>query len=138
MNKINKENLKALIKSLTFTIILSLSVIVPLCSCGTKSTEKADNADPFTPILGYEKDGLVYMNLSKTVYVLFTDGSGSSKRGFLALYVQNGHTCEYINGEIVEIIPEIKSGSDSSTVSSPDDILNSLSDEERESLLNSK
>lgn len=134
MKKINKKTY-ALLKSLAFTIVLLLCITgLIACSDETKSNTNSFDANPFTPIEEYKTDGLVYMNLSKTVYILYSEPSTYGGYGYLAPYIQNGHFCEYIDGEIVEIINSNDS-SDSSNSLSPDEIWDSLSDEEKESLI---
>ena len=136
MEKVNKTDLFVLFKSLAFTIILSLCII-GLVSCSDNDSNDASfYAKPFTPIEEYENEGLVYMNFSKTIYILYSDYGGY---GYLAPYIQNGHFCEYIDGEIVEIIP-IKENPESSineteTKISPDDIWNNLTNEEKDELI---
>ena len=58
-------------------------------------------------IPGY--DYLYYSTTERTVYYLFekyTDSSYSS--GFFGPYIRNGHYCEYIDGEIVEVITTVR------------------------------
>lgn len=133
MKKFNNQSLSALIKSLaSLTIILSFSIIT-LCACdygndsGNISTGNSFKTDPFTPIPGYENDGLVYMNLSNTIYVLFKETTYERGYGYLAPYIKNGHYWEYVDGEFVEIIP--------STEFSPNEIWSNLSEEEKENFL---
>ena len=52
-------------------------------------------------------DYLYYSTTERTVYYLFekyTDTSYAS--GFFGPYIRKGHNCEYIDGEIVEIVPQ--------------------------------
>lgn len=52
-------------------------------------------------IPGY--DYLYYSTTTRTVYYLFEKYPGSSyASGFFGPYIINGHTCEYVNGKIVE------------------------------------
>lgn len=49
-------------------------------------------------------DYLYYSTTTRTVYYLFEkypDASYAS--GFFGPYIINGHTCEYVNGKIVEV-----------------------------------
>lgn len=53
-------------------------------------------------------DYLKYSFNTHTVYYVFRDGTGRASVGYMAPYIRNGHICEYIAGEIVEIIPTEK------------------------------
>ena len=50
-------------------------------------------------------DYLYYSTTERTVYYLFEKYAFTDyASGFFAPYIRNGHYCEYINGEIVEVI----------------------------------
>lgn len=49
---------------------------------------------------------LYYSTTTRTVYYCFRiNGGASNSTGYMAPYILDGHFCEYLNGEIVEIIP---------------------------------
>ena len=54
-------------------------------------------------------DYLYYSTTERTVYYLFEKYAFTDYAlGFFAPYIRNGHYCEYINGEIVEVIPIVQ------------------------------
>jgi len=57
-------------------------------------------------IPGY--DYLYYSTKERTVYYLYKQGSGRSATGYMCEYIRNGHTCKYVGGEIVEVIPTVQ------------------------------
>ena len=61
-------------------------------------TEFAD----LVQIPGY--DYLYYSITERTVYYLFTNYD----KGFFGPYIMNGHTCEYVEGKIIEVIPTVR------------------------------
>jgi len=116
LTKFGGIEMKKIIRLVCLAFVVCLSLLI-FSSCGQNdntSTEVASDADPFIPIEGQEKNGLVYHSESKTVYVLFKESSGVNSYGgaavgygYLAEYIVNGHNCEYIDGNIVEVIPEV-------------------------------
>ena len=91
--------------------VLALVVIASLFTgCG-----KAKESDlPETPEIAIadlvklpdpEYDYLFYSAKTGTVYYLFIHGSMQYETGFMSPYIMNGHTCQYKNGKIVEVIP---------------------------------
>lgn len=93
---------KDLIKRCMVVATMCILMSTLLCSCVNESTQKATSPDPFIPIKGEETNGLVYHKKSNTVYVIFNQCHGSNGYGYCTLYIQNGHFCEYKDGEIVE------------------------------------
>lgn len=55
-------------------------------------------------IPGY--DYLYYSINTHTIYYLFTKSGYESRMGFMDSYTINSYYCEYVNGEIIEVIPE--------------------------------
>lgn len=134
------------IRLISLALILCLSLIA-LSSCAdvNESTKAAYKGDPFISIDGEEENGLVYHRESKTVYVLFEEWEIATDTGYgyLSLYVVNGHFCEYIDGEIVEIIPEVtitsKESSNNDEIKlTADEIWANLTEEEKQDLLSGK
>lgn len=92
-------------------VVMVFCVSFILCSCSpTKSSatvpiETFLNGTDLIPIPG--EDNLAYYKEGKTVYIviLFKDGSmyEQSHSGIAPLII-HGHYCEYIDGEIVEVI----------------------------------
>lgn len=63
--------------------------------------------------------------------------------GYLSLYVVNGHFCEYIDGEIVEIIPDViitdkETANNEHIEITADEIWANLTEEEKQDLLSGK
>lgn len=92
-------------------VTIVLIAMLSLTACGTTSANKTDNvaaefAD-LTAIPGYEY--LYYSKETKSVYYLFSTsedfvGGFSYGYGYFGPYIRNGHFCEYVDGQIVEII----------------------------------
>lgn len=51
---------------------------------------------------------LYYSTTTRTVYYVFDVGPGNYATGHMCEYLRNGHTCEYVDGEIVEIVPTVR------------------------------
>lgn len=144
--KIYKSVLCIGIIAVLFTLILT--------GCGKEGSSTAWTADPFAIIEGKEQEGLVYNRESKTVYTMFSEmGVGGYSYGYMAEYIVNGHNCEYHDGKIVEVIPNYKIVDDKSIEIEPtyrevgraeiqeqnaDEKWNSLTEEEKEALLEGK
>jgi hypothetical protein len=122
-----------------FRIICVLTILVMLSTlisgCGKESTGTAYDADPFVPIEGEEINGLVYHRQSKTVYVLLKEANGYQGYGYLAEYIVNGHYTEYIDGKIIEVIPEYEQIIQEKAPKTADEKWASLTQEEKEALL---
>ena len=92
--------------SIVLALILLISVLT-MSSCYSSSNVVYDiendnsayiyKAD-LTPVPGY--DYLYYSINTHTVYYL---GFESKWNSWMCPYISNGHYCEYVNGEIVEI-----------------------------------
>ena len=98
-------------------IAILLSVFLVGCSDSTKQNEDALEVSNFKPIEEAEivdgKNYLAYNEETKVVYYWFSTsiwyGQGLSKSNnvYFAPYIsENGRFCRYVDGEIVEIIPE--------------------------------
>lgn len=138
-------------KSCLSVLLVLLMFAITACE-GNKSTEMALKADPFVVIKGHEEQGLVYNNQTRTVYVLFKESSGYTGYGYMDMYVVNGHNCEYRDGKIVEVIPNYQIVDNKIVEIEPtykevkidivteslDDRWNSLTDEQKEALLEAK
>lgn len=132
--------------------IVAVLITLLLTGCGNESSEKAHLADPFIPIEVQEEQGLVYNRQSKTVYVLFNESAGYRGYGYMDLYIVNGHTCEYrdnkivevipnyeyVDGKIIEIEPTYKEVDIDIVGESVDDKWNALTEEEKKELLEGK
>lgn len=147
------KNKKEILRKSCLTVLLVLLVFVlTACVEENKSTETAFDADPFVVIKGHENQGLVYNNQTRTVYVIFKEAEGYAGYGYMDMYIVNGHSCEYRDGKIVEVIPnyqivddkivEIESTYKEVKVDivteSIEDKWNSLTEEEKEALLEGK
>jgi len=133
-------------------VMAVLSTMLLAGCIGKKSTENSFEADPFVIIKGYEEQGLVYNNQTRTIYVLFKEASGYKGYGYMDMYIVNGHNCEYRDGKIVEVIPNYQIVDDKIVEIEPmykevkvdivtesiDDKWNSLTEEEKEALLKDK
>ena len=100
--------------------ILSIVLVIVMMACMFVGCGKANTAydsekdavvevafADLVQVPGY--DYLYYSTTERTVYYLFekyTDTSYAS--GFFGPYIRNGHNCEYIDGEIVEIVPTVR------------------------------
>lgn len=132
---------KSLLKRCLPVVILTalLMVICMLCGCNEKtSIENVDSADPYISIEGEEETGLVYHKKSKTVYILFSEEDGYRGFGYCSLYVQNGHFCEYRDGEIVEIYGSQSTTNKSLNEQTLDEIWSSMTDDEKAEILKDK
>ena len=95
--------------------VVILAVIMVACmftACRATSpvhnSEKNEEIDDvvvadLAPIPGYNY--LYYSLTERTVYYLFDMGIGQAKTGYMCEYIRNGHNCEYLDGEIMEVIP---------------------------------
>ena len=92
--------------SIVLTLILLVSVFT-MSSCSSSSNVVYDKENDssatvyvadLTPVPGY--DYLYYSINTHTVYYL---GYNSQHNSWMCPYISNGHYCEYINGEIVEV-----------------------------------
>ena len=94
-----------------FAFVLAV-VMVAVLFTGCAETKKAYDSEKdavveveiadLVQIPGYAY--LYYSTTTRTVYYLFEDRPGShSACGFFGPYIINGHTCEYVNGKIVEV-----------------------------------
>lgn len=133
-------------------IVICLITLM-LTGCVKEASSTAELADPFAIIEGKESEGLVYNRETKTIYVMYRDSSvGGFSYGYLSEYVVNGHNCEYRDGNIVEVIPNYAVVDNKIVESEPtykavkeviakesvDDKWNSLTEEEKEALLEGK
>ena len=90
--------------------ILTVLTVCLLVGCG--NTEAYDSENDITVKVFYadlaEIPGcggeLYYSVNTHTVYYLLFGGNSRP----MAPYIKNGHFCEYIDGEIVEVIPTVK------------------------------
>lgn len=92
-------------------ILLLLIIFVMICSfttaCGRKniSIDSTDvlKSSPFVEIPG--REDLFYHVESRTIYVIYFYTSSGDGRDYSVSvpYIQNGHYCEYIDNEIVEV-----------------------------------
>ena len=86
--------------------------------CGSSTDNTVDDSEndkvtfqtymgtDLVPIL--EHDYLYYSLNTNTVYYVFRTGFAQSSVSYMAPYIMNGHTCEYHDGEIVEVIPTVR------------------------------
>lgn len=87
-------------------------VMVAVLFTGCEETKKAYDSEKdavvevevadLIPIPGYAY--LYYSTTTRTVFYLFKKHPDSHfASGFFGPYIINGHTCEYVNGKIVEV-----------------------------------
>lgn len=104
---------KRIFISVVIAILLSISLVA--CSDSAKQNEDALEVSNFQPIEEAEfvegKNYLAYDSESKVVYYWFATtiwyGDSRSNNVYFAPYIsENGRFCRYVDGEIVEIIPE--------------------------------
>jgi len=147
-----KKKKEVLRKGCLSVLIIMLIFALTACVEENKSTETAFDADPFVVIKGHENQGLVYNSQTRTVYVIFKEAAGNRGYGYMDMYIVNGHSCEYRDGKIVEVIPNYQIVDDMIVEIEPtykevkvdivtesvDDKWNSLSEEEKEALLKDK
>ena len=97
-------------KNFAFILILVM-VTCMFTACSNENTQPEVTLDEETPeyvrtdlrkIPGH--DELVYDTETSTIYYFIIYGSG---RILMTPYIINGHFCEYIDGEIIEVIPSI-------------------------------
>jgi len=83
-------------------IILALLIgVVSLVGCDFSGYKDYANTSGFVQIVGYED--LYYYPSTSTIYIIFNEAIGYSGYGYAMPYIQNGHFCEYRNGQIVEV-----------------------------------
>lgn len=89
-------------------IILVLSISVSFSGCSKKSPATPSLEDTLAgtgliPIPG--EDNLAYYEDGRSVYIVinYYENLSSQALGYMAPLVRNGHFCEYINEEIVEV-----------------------------------
>lgn len=99
-----------------FAFVLAMVMVATLFTACGKSNAVYDSekdavveaafAD-LVQIPGY--DYLYYSATDRSVYYMFERHDGwDHATGFFGSYVRNGHTCEYVGGEIVEVIPTVR------------------------------
>jgi len=98
-----------------FAFVLAMIMVAcMLVGCGEVKTAYDSEKDAvvetviadLVQIPGY--DYLYYSTKERTVYYLYKQGSGRSATGYMCEYIRNGHTCKYVGGEIVEVIPTVQ------------------------------
>ena len=94
-----------------FAFVLAMIMVAcMLVGCGEVKTAYDSEKDAvvetviadLVQIPGY--DYLYYSTTTRTVYYWFPLGYA----GYMCEYIRNGHTCEYVKGEIVEVIPTVR------------------------------
>ena len=95
-----------------FAFVLAMIMVAVLfASCGATTAATyydSQNDTNVTMFLNTDlvsipgSDYLKYSINTHTVYYVFRDGTGRSSVAYMSPYISNGHTCEYIAGEIVE------------------------------------
>ena len=95
-----------------FAFVLAIVMVATLfVGCGeTQKTAYDSEKDAVVQVAiadlvklpGY--DYLYYSTTTRTVYYLFSTGYA----GYMSAYIRNGHTCEYVDGHIVEVIPTVE------------------------------
>lgn len=92
---------------------LALAIVIVLCLfAGCSNTEHANKTQDETQIEvdhdldlvevpGY--DYLVYSAETGTVYYFIRTSYGRTGVGYMSPYIKNGHYCEYVDNEIVEV-----------------------------------
>ena len=95
-----------------FAFVLALVMVACMfTTCGSTAvydsqndiTVEVDYAD-LAPIPG--RDYLYYSVSTHTVYYLYA--GLSQYTSFMCPYISNGHYCEYVGSEIVEVIPTVR------------------------------
>ena len=93
-----------------FAFALALVMVATLfVGCGTKTAYDSEK-DALEKVLFADLaqipdyDYLYYSTTTRTVYYRFSLGY----KGYMCEYIRNGHTCEYVSGEIVEVIPTVR------------------------------
>lgn len=87
---------------ITFLTISFLAVCFTGCGKDNSISSSTPSTNPFETIS--EENCLVYDKNTRTIYYLFsTDSAGGFSYGYMAPYIQNGHYCEYVDGQIVEV-----------------------------------
>ena len=94
-----------------FAFVLAMVMVACMfAGCGETKTAYDSEKDAIVEVVyadliqipGY--DYLYYSTTTRTVYYRF----GYGYKGYMCEYIMNGHTCEYRNGEIVEVIPTVR------------------------------
>lgn len=96
-----------------FAFVLTLIMVACMFTgCGETQPETAYDSEKdavvevtiadLTQVPGY--DYLYYNTINRTVYYLFDQRGYKRASGFMAKYISNGHMCEYVNGQLVEVM----------------------------------
>ena len=100
-------------KILSFVLMMVI-VVCMFVGCGKANTAYDSEKDVVVEVAfadlvqvpGY--DYLYYSTTERTVYYLFEKYTNTSyASGFFGPYIRNGLYCEYIDGQIVEIVPSV-------------------------------
>ena len=99
-----------------FALVLAMVLVATMfAGCSETSTAYESERDAvveavfadLAQIPGY--DYLYYSTTDRTVYYLYTDSKiGGFSYSFFGPRIINGHNCEYVDGEIVEVFPTVK------------------------------